>query len=94
MSMIIGLIFCTSDITQLVRGMSAHMSAQGAIVCFVVHSVCYVVHIVCQVDVIAYSLVLKYLQIFSTLNKNVFSSVVAERDGHDVTVANLIKKAS
>ena len=44
MLMIIGMIFCTSDITQLVCG----MSAQGAFVCFVVH-------IVCQVDVIVYS---------------------------------------
>ena len=58
----------TSDITQSVCGMSAHLSAQGAfvcfvvhIVCFVVHVVCFVVHIVCQVDLIAYSLV-SYLQ--------------------------------
>ena len=59
--MIIGLICCTSDITQLVGvcGMSDHLSAQGAFVCFVVH-------IVCQVDVIAYSLVLlAYLQFCS-----------------------------
>ena len=58
MLMIIGLICCTSDITQLVCGMSAHLSAQGAVVYFVVHIVCFVVHIVCQVDVIAKSLVL------------------------------------
>ena len=37
---------CTSDITQLVCGMSAHLFAQGAFVYLVVH-------IVCQVDVIA-----------------------------------------
>ena len=53
MLMITGLIFCTSDITQLVCGMSAHLSAQGAFVYFVVHIVCFVVHIVCKVDVIA-----------------------------------------
>ena len=49
MLMIIGLIFCTSDITQLLCG----MSAQGAFVYYVVHIVCFVVHIVCQVNVIA-----------------------------------------
>ena len=48
MLMIIGWIFCTSDTTQLVGGMSAHLSVQGAFVYFVVHSVC-------PVDVIAYS---------------------------------------
>ena len=67
MLMIIGLLFCTSDITQLVCGMPAHLSSQGAFVyfvvhtvcfvvhtvCFVVHTVCFVVHIVCQVDVTA-----------------------------------------
>ena len=54
MLMIIGLLFCTSDITQLlVCGMSAHLSAQGAFVYMVVHVVCFVVHIVCQVDVTA-----------------------------------------
>ena len=71
MLMNIGLIFCTSDITQLVCGMYAHWSARGAFVCFVVHIVCFVVHVVCQVDVIAYSLLL-YLQFCSTLNKNLF----------------------
>ena len=52
MFMIIGLIFCTSDTTQLVCGMSAHLSAQGEFVYFVVHIVFFVVHIVCKVDVI------------------------------------------
>ena len=49
MMMIIGLIVCTSDITQLACGMSAHLSVQLAFACFVVR-------IVCQVGVIAYSL--------------------------------------
>ena len=42
---------------------------------FVVNIVYYVVHIVCEVDVIANSLVL-YLPFCSTLNKNVFSSLL------------------
>ena len=37
-----------SNITQFVCGMSDHLSAQGAFVCFVVH-------IVCQVGVITVS---------------------------------------
>ncbi len=57
MLMIIGLICCTSDITQLVCGMSAHLSAQGAVVYFVVHIVCFVVHIVCQVDSVITSVI-------------------------------------
>ena len=53
MLMIIGLIFCTGDITQSVCGMSAHVSAQGVFVGFAVHTVC-------RLGVIAYSLVLYF----------------------------------
>ena len=42
-----------AEIIELVCGMFAHLSAQGAFLYFVVHIVCFVVHIVCQVDVIA-----------------------------------------
>ena len=66
MLMIIGLIFCTSDITQMVVGMSAHLSAQGAFVCFVVHNVC-------PVDVIAYSNASFIFTILFELNTHKFN---------------------
>ena len=66
MLMIIGLICCTSDITQMVGGMSAHLSAQGACVCFVVHSVC-------PVDVIAYSNASVIFTILFELNTHKFN---------------------
>ena len=69
--MIIVLIVCNSDFTQLVCGLSAHLSAHGASVCVVVHIACFVVNVECRVDEIAYSLVL-YLQFCSTLNKTFF----------------------
>ncbi len=47
MLMIIGLIFRTNDITQLVCGMSAHLLPKEHLYFVVVHSMC-------QVDVIAY----------------------------------------
>ena len=66
MLMVTGSIFRTSNIPQLVYGKSAHLSTQGAFVCFVVH-------IVCQVyDVIAYYSLVLYLQFCSTLTTNFF----------------------
>ena len=72
MLMIIGFMFCTSDFTQLVCGMSAYLSALGEIV----FSVCVVVYVVCQVESMCQveSLVL-YLQFCSTLNKKKNSSL-------------------
>ena len=58
---------------------------------FVVNIVYYVVHIVCEVDVIANSIVL-YLPFCSTLNKNVFSSLLSSLLGN--TFSSLISRVT